>query len=73
MTAAPALPNGSDAAWLLAMLDDWLLVAEPATVRELAAFLRSIGSQASATDVIRRLHEVRCSWTNATTESEDVV
>ena len=48
-----------DLGWLLAVLEDWLLIAEPATVLELAAFLRSIGSAVTTGEVIVRLRELR--------------
>lgn len=56
--------------WLLDMLDDWLLVAEPATIRELSAYLRSVGSRSSATDVVRQLGRLRSLVSNTTTRDE---
>ena len=48
-----------DLGWLVAVLEDWLLIAEPATVLELAAFLRSISSAATTGEVIVLLGELR--------------
>lgn len=60
MTAATSPANPWDElAWLLSVLEDWLLIAEPATVKELSAFLQSIGSNARAADVIELLARVR--------------
>jgi hypothetical protein len=49
----------TDLAWVLGVLENWLLVAEPATVHELAAYLRSIGSRASTSDVFEALARCR--------------
>ncbi len=48
-----------DLAWLLAVLDDWLLYAEPGTVQELGRFLHSMGLETTPPAVLRRLGELR--------------
>lgn len=46
--------------WLLATLEDWLLIAESATVHELGDFLRSIGSTARPSDMLELIGRLRC-------------
>jgi hypothetical protein len=49
----------SDLVWLIAVLDDWLLYAEPSTVRELARYLQSVGSKTPPESVLQRLGQLR--------------
>jgi hypothetical protein len=49
----------ADLVCLLGLLDDWLLITEPSTVRELGAFLQSQGHATPASEVLRRLSELR--------------
>lgn len=59
MTAAVAHDPWEELSWLLGVLEDWLLIAEPDTVRGLGNFLRSVGSAATAGDVIALLGRLR--------------
>ncbi len=59
-TVTTPMPNPWDElTWLLATLEDWLLIAEPATIHELGDFLRSIGSTARTPDVMTTLGRLR--------------
>jgi hypothetical protein len=46
-------------AWMLDVLESWLLAAEPSTVRELDAYLRTIGMHSDASLVVHVLGELR--------------
>ncbi len=67
ITIAAAAPLGDeltprdwrDLAWLLEVLDEWLLYAEPSTIRELDRLLQSIGATAGSTGLLKRLDELR--------------
>lgn len=66
VVAAPAAPDDSlrpedwrDLVWLLDVLDEWLLYAEPSTIRELDRLLRSIDATAGSPAVIARLSDLR--------------
>jgi hypothetical protein len=48
-----------DLRWLLRVLEGWLLVAEPSTIRELDRYLLSVGSDVRTPTVQRRLGEVQ--------------
>lgn len=51
---------------LLRILEGWLLVAEPSTIRELDAYLRSEGISAASTDVLAGLEGVRIALSERT-------
>lgn len=66
ITIAAATPDDElssrdwrDLAWLLEVFDEWLLYAEPTTIRELDRLLQSIGASAGSAGVLTRLGEMR--------------
>lgn len=59
ITTTLAPEDWRDLLWLMDVLDEWLLYAEPATVRELERTLESLRSTTPATVVVRRLRELR--------------
>jgi hypothetical protein len=44
---------------LLRILEGWLLIAEPSTIRELDAYLKSEGITAASTEVLAGLEQMR--------------
>lgn len=47
-----------DLSWLLGVLDEWLLYAEPSTIRELGQYLQSVGSKTTPPTVQKRVGEL---------------
>ena len=54
-----------DLRWVLTVLDDWLLCAEPRTVQELGRSLRSAGKHTTPEAVLGRIAQLRSIVTRA--------